>query len=411
MLFLMPCQGRPTRSCRTPALGLALLCVAAILAVLAPPVAAQEVRSTGTGFFVNAGGWLVSNAHVVDDCSAVDVVGHGRADSIVVDTSRDLAVMRVRSTAPTPPLPFRSTRARLAETVTALGYPLAGLLSTDIRVTTGSVSSFGGIAGGHSRMQISAPIQPGNSGGPLIDADGAVLGAIVATLSQQAFDGAQNVNFAIPGEVVMEFLEEYGIAFETVSPGAGDRPLPDVVERAVRSTVLLGCLGASAPGTSQQGARPPRPSSGMSQGMARIEGHDIPAFDYRTLRNVAAGTCEQACLADGRCQAYTYNRRHRVCFLKEGALVLVRNADATSAVVPELTEDLLISGFTVRANIDAPGGDYARRRGADFIGCFVTCLTDDRCRAFAYVRGTRDCWLKDRVGQLRAAPGVELGLR
>lgn len=380
--------------------------LAALLAGLAGDAIAQQPTATGTGFFVNAGGWVLTNAHVVEGCARVAVPGHGTAAGLIEDRERDLAAFRVGGPVPEP-LPFRDRPARLAESVTALGYPLSGLLSPDIRVTTGTVNALGGVADGRRALQISAPIQPGNSGGPLIDATGTVLGVIVATLAEEAYAAAQNVNFAIPADVATAFLAENGIAHGSATARLPGAALPDVVEATVAATVVVQCFGSAPARPTGTAATPPRPPAGL----ARIDGHDIPGFDLRSVRDVGEAQCAALCTDRRDCRAFTYNTRHRVCFLKSDALVLVRNADAVSGYAPELESELIPSGFTVRADADSPGGDYARLRGSDFIPCFVACLTDDRCRAFAYVRARRECWLKDRVGRVKRKEGVELGLR
>ena len=107
---------------------------------------------------------------------------------------------------------FSATSAMLNSDVTVVGFPYAGLLG-GINVTRGAVSSLKGIRGDASQFQITAPVQSGNSGGPLLAADGEVIGVVVAKLdatkmAQNGGDVPQNVNFAIRGEIAKLFLAQ-----------------------------------------------------------------------------------------------------------------------------------------------------------------------------------------------------------
>src|SRR6185295_986528 len=104
--------------------------------------------------------------------------------------------------------------ARLGESVVAVGFPLSGLLSSDPIVTTGSISALSGLNNDRRAIQISAPIQPGNSGGPLLGENGSVVGIVMAKLNalkmvQATGDIPQNVNFAISVGIVQPFLNAY----------------------------------------------------------------------------------------------------------------------------------------------------------------------------------------------------------
>ena len=367
-----------------------------------PPAGSSGAETSGSGFFVNREGWVLTNAHVVEGCGRVEIAGHGPVAEIVRDRIEDLAALRLERPAPVAPLAFRAGRARLAEPVHAIGYPLSDILSPAVRVTSGSVNALSGFGRRENLIQISSPVQPGNSGGPVIDGAGHVLGVLTATLSQEAYDRAQNVNFALPASEAMRFLRAAGIAHDEAKPEAAAADISDVVEAAAASTVLIRCLSSRA------AAPAPAP---VRTGMVVRPGLDVIGFDYRRLRDSDATACQSACEADPRCRAFTFNRRHAVCFLKEDAALLVQNPDAIGGHARALSETVIDTGFKVLADTDSPGGDYARSRDSDFIACFLDCATETRCLGFAYVRRTRDCWLKDRIGTRRSMPGVELGLR
>jgi S1-C subfamily serine protease len=208
----------------------------------APPAAATRV-STGTGFYINRQGHILTNAHVVDKCRALAVSRQGSAPipaSVVKsDASNDLAVLIA---APSPAVAaFRSGRpVRAGEAVVAYGFPMAGTLSSGGVVTNGSVSALSGFRDDSRYLQISAPIQGGNSGGPLLDSAGNVVGVITASLGSRSRDVPQNVNFALKADVARTFLESAGVPIETSSSGR-DLSVADIGEKARAFSVLIDC--------------------------------------------------------------------------------------------------------------------------------------------------------------------------
>ena len=162
--------------------------------------------SSGTGFVV-ADGRLVTNNHVVEGCGrmvARNAAGTEQAAPVLAtDRQRDLALLSI-PTSLGPPLTFRSQPdVRRGETVVTFGFPLFGLLSNGPTLTTGDISALSGLRDNQINYQISAPVQPGNSGGPLLDNSGNVVGIVVAKLNAariaEMTDGdiPQNVNFAV----------------------------------------------------------------------------------------------------------------------------------------------------------------------------------------------------------------------
>lgn len=126
-----------------------------------------------------------------------------------------------------------------------MGYPYAGLLSTAPQVTTGSVTALAGIGDDSRFLQITAAIQPGNSGGPLFDLSGNVVGTVVSTLDpliMAKLTGSvpQNVNFAIKSGTVREFLDAKGIGYQTASSTTRMDPA-DVSEAGAKSVVMVEC--------------------------------------------------------------------------------------------------------------------------------------------------------------------------
>jgi len=151
-----------------------------------PPITAEnskpekdpKIASTGTGFDVSAEGHTITNAHVVNGCREVRSQG-GCLPVITVDTASDLALLSANTKSQS----FGKIRSgrgpRPGEEVVALGFPLTGLLSSDPIVTTGIISALAGIKNDRRFIQITVPVQPGNSGGPLLGANGAVVGVMM----------------------------------------------------------------------------------------------------------------------------------------------------------------------------------------------------------------------------------------
>ena len=215
-----------------------------------PPGGSGRMISSGTGFVV-APGRALTNAHVIEDCrGGVRVRAAGGADLparvLASDRDRDLALIEVPPEAG-PPLAFRrDMQIRRGEGVVTYGFPLAGLLSSGPTLTTGEISALAGLADNQRQYQISAPVQPGNSGGPLLDMRGTVVGVIVSKLNAQRIaqrtgDIPQNVNFAVKGSEALVFLRSNG-----VTPSLAENPprgAAEVGEIAHPSTLFMRCMG------------------------------------------------------------------------------------------------------------------------------------------------------------------------
>lgn len=134
---------------------------------------------------------------------------------------------------------------RVGDQVAVFGFPLAGTLSTSGSLTSGNISSMAGLGDDVRLFQISAPIQPGNSGGPLLDMSANVVGITNMKLNElvtaeQTGSLPQNVNFAIKAAVAASFLDAHSIKFDA-TPNKLVLPLPDVVDRAKEFTVQVIC--------------------------------------------------------------------------------------------------------------------------------------------------------------------------
>jgi S1-C subfamily serine protease len=199
--------------------------------------------STGTGFIVSADGYILTNNHVVAGCTEVRIKPL-KVPVVATDAERDLALLKVRATFQRFAT-FRASDIRKGETVVVAGFPLPGVLATDLKITTGTVSGHAGPGNNKTLLQLSAPVQQGNSGGPLLDLSGQVVGVVVSKLdalklARTTGDIPQNVNFAIKGSVARNFLAAHGVT--TVVAESPDRlPPADVAERAQFYTALIEC--------------------------------------------------------------------------------------------------------------------------------------------------------------------------
>ncbi len=208
-------------------------------------------NASGTGFVV-ADGRLITNNHVVEGCGrmvARNAAGTEQsAPVLATDRARDLALLSV-PTSFGPPLTFRSSPdVRRGESVVTYGFPLFGLLSNGPTLTTGDVSALSGLRDNQTNFQISAPVQPGNSGGPLLDNSGNVIGIVVAKLNAariaEMTDGdiPQNVNFAVKSGPAVDFLREQGVRPHMAASGGPSKDAAAVGDIANPSTMYLQCF-------------------------------------------------------------------------------------------------------------------------------------------------------------------------
>lgn len=160
--------------------------------------------ATGTGFFVSTEGHLVTAYHIVRDRPNVTVRRDGQdypAQIIANDPANDIAILKID--APSIPLPLGSARdVRVGEDIIALGFPLASLQGQEMRATFGRINALSGLNSDTRHLQVDAPVQPGNSGGPLIGPDGRVIGIMTARLDDIATLSAtgalpENVSFGV----------------------------------------------------------------------------------------------------------------------------------------------------------------------------------------------------------------------
>lgn len=206
-------------------------------------VAQRQLYSYGTGFFVSDG-VVVTNNHVIQACREVRIEGLGETQTIGIDAAADLALLKVDHT-PDRVARLRGRDPRQGESVYVYGYPLRTLLSKSAVMTEGMVNALAGVSDDQGQMQISAAVQPGNSGGPLIDRSGLVVGVVAARIRDEivlAGAGAvpQNVNFAVKMPALYDLLGTHGITVASVDE-APRLEAVDVADEARAYTVAIEC--------------------------------------------------------------------------------------------------------------------------------------------------------------------------
>ena len=195
---------------------------------------------------------MVTNHHVIQGCGTVlarlEAASH-EARVAAVDPGNDLALLQISPSDSLPVVSFRrEKRVRPGESTIAVGYPLYGLLASNASVTVGNISAVAGINDDTRYLQFTAPVQPGNSGGPLLDERGNLIGIVEGKLNsldiaKATGDIPQNVNFAIKAEAIRTFLDSHRVQYSV----SGDESIArldasEIGERAGGFTWLIECV-------------------------------------------------------------------------------------------------------------------------------------------------------------------------
>ena len=173
--------------------------------------------SIGTGFAVSSNGILVTANHIVEGKTKIHVkFAEGKwIPAILVRYSRstDIAVLQIENTPPAY-LSLKPTNTlKIGDPVFTVGFPVIELLGPEPKYTDGKISSLSGIKGEDSLMQITVPIQPGSSGGPLVALDGYVVGLVTSTAAVKYFYAItetlpQNINWAVKADYILPMLND-----------------------------------------------------------------------------------------------------------------------------------------------------------------------------------------------------------
>ena len=192
--------------------------------------------SSGTGFFVSDQGHMITNNHVVDKCKSIKVIYDGREfDSQVlsVDRINDLAIIKANIN-PKKIYTVSNEDAQLLEDVIVAGYPLGKKVSAAIKATSGTVTALAGVGDNYAEFQTDAALNSGNSGGPIIDENGNVIGVAVSKIS-----GAESFNFGVKSSVLRIFANANSLKF--LSPNKRAMKKKDLGKLVTEATVYLEC--------------------------------------------------------------------------------------------------------------------------------------------------------------------------
>jgi S1-C subfamily serine protease len=206
----------------------------------------NRVRAIGSGFFVTKDGYLLTNHHVVQDAKKIEVKYRGQVLQAKVaadDQVNDVALLKVEGADFQPLAISHKATADLGQEVFTIGFPNIQMQGVEPKYTDGKISSLKGMQDDPTEYQISVPVQPGNSGGPLCDSSGEVVGIVVARLNDMAMLEAvgvvpQNVNYAVKASHAARLLQN--IQGLVPFPSQGGRPENAVktVENAIAMVMI-----------------------------------------------------------------------------------------------------------------------------------------------------------------------------
>ena len=202
--------------------------------------------ASGTGFYISKLGHLITNHHVIEGCERIKAHRKGVAQEatiIAVDRLNDLALLKVKQSS-SYVFPISKGNPYPLQDIIVAGFPFGDAISSSIKFTTGIVSSMSGVGDNFSQIQIDAALQPGNSGGPIIDEFGIVVPVAVAKLDMMAVLEdfgviPENTNFGIKASAVLNLLDG-----NDVTPmKANDKPISkgDLSRNVTEGTTHLSC--------------------------------------------------------------------------------------------------------------------------------------------------------------------------
>ncbi len=203
-------------------------------------------KSFGSGVFINSRGYIATASHVVHGCGNI-AIKHNKKDYhatiIESDIQNDLAVIKIDYDSPFSFIKDNKS-VKVGDDVVAVGYPLSGILAAQANVTKGNISSLAGLDNDTRYYQITAPVQQGNSGGPLFDVNGNLIGIITSKLdalrtASLTGDIPQNVNFAVKAYLLTNILDTIKIQYKHVNNNK--KATGDKVEQMTNKTVFISC--------------------------------------------------------------------------------------------------------------------------------------------------------------------------
>ena len=203
-----------------------------------------SIVGTGSGYLVDRNGHVVTNEHVVNGCSVITTGKNNTAELLRADATNDIAIIKTSDTEKYKPMSFANKDPVLGQSIFVAGFPLNQILE-NLNFTSGTVSSEVGLMQNINQFQFTAPIQPGNSGGPILNNYGGVIGMSVATVSNKKFEEmldtlVQNINFGIRQSRIQSLLDQEGINYNKGNPNWFNNE-ESVAEEAKAGTLLIKC--------------------------------------------------------------------------------------------------------------------------------------------------------------------------
>ena len=196
--------------------------------------------ASGTGFFVSNNGHVITNFHVIEGCDINKLNYKGKAielDILAIDKMNDLAIMK-GNIKPQTIYPVATVDASLLEDIIIAGFPLGKRVSSAIKTSKGSVTALAGYGDNYSEFQTDAALNQGNSGGPIINQKGNVIGVAVANYGKK--DGVESFNFGIKSSTLNTFANANGLKF--LPPNKKDLTNKELGELIINGTVYLECF-------------------------------------------------------------------------------------------------------------------------------------------------------------------------
>jgi len=195
--------------------------------------------ASGTGFFVTRSGHIVTNHHVIEECDAVKVSFKGdeiEAKVLAIDKMNDLAIIK-SNIKPNKVYSVSREDAALLEDIIIAGFPLGKKVSSSIKTSKGSITALAGYGDNYSEFQTDAALNQGNSGGPIMNQKGNVVGVAVAAFGKKK--GVESFNFGIKSSTLTTFAKANKVTFE--SPNYRDMSNKDLGNLITEATVYLEC--------------------------------------------------------------------------------------------------------------------------------------------------------------------------
>lgn len=195
--------------------------------------------SSGTGFFVTSDGHIITNYHVVQNCDTTYVSYNGQQITTKVmasDKMNDLAILKAKIT-PTKVFSVETEDVSLLEDIIIAGYPLGKKVSAAIKTSKGSITALAGYGDNYSEFQTDAALNQGNSGGPIMNQKGNVVGVAVANYGKKV--GVESFNFGIKSSTLKTFANANGLKF--LPPNNRDLSNKDLGQLITEATIYLEC--------------------------------------------------------------------------------------------------------------------------------------------------------------------------